>query len=69
MSVDFCSAGGFSRHTMYYCVCLAAVPRFMRKHLEPLAELEGVCRVGLLREERVRARLLILAAAPGAPLP
>lgn len=27
-------------HTMYYCVCLTLVPCFMRKHLEPLAELE-----------------------------
>lgn len=45
MSMDFFSAGGFIPHTMYYCVRLALVPCFMRKHLEPLAELEDGCRV------------------------
>lgn len=64
MSVDFFSAGRFIPHTMYYCVCLALVPCFMRKHLEPLAELEDGCRVrplaagvGLFQEGHVCARL------------
>lgn len=71
MSVDFFSAGGFSPHTMYYCVCLTLVPCFMRKHLEPLAELEDGCRVGPvgLFQENVSVHdssaLTYPAAAPG----
>ncbi|EOB03689.1 hypothetical protein Anapl_01780 [Anas platyrhynchos] len=48
---------------MRRCARLALVPCFMRKHLEPLAELEGGCGgsplaagTGLFQEERVRAR-------------
>lgn len=53
----------FAPRTMRRCARLALVPCFMRKHLEPLAELEGGCGgsplaagTGLFQEERVRAR-------------
>lgn len=50
--MDFFLAGGFTPHTMCYCVCLALVPCFMRKHLEPLPELEGCAQP----EPRLQAR-------------